>query len=140
MFVDRLNTKSMLQRRHLNSAHNTLYVLCDQQVEEDISHLFFGCGFAQSCWQRIGFNWTNIDDIHDRLATTQAQMHLPFFMEAFIIAARELWNHRNGIIFDGDSVSVQAWAVRFRQQLLLQLNRFREESQHLVSQWLESVL
>ena len=56
MFVDRLNTKSMLQRRHLNSAHNTLYVLCDQQVEEDISHLFFGCGFAQSCWQRIGFN------------------------------------------------------------------------------------
>jgi len=60
-------------------------------------------------------------------------MHLPFFMEAFIIAARELWNHRNGIIFDGDSVSVQAWAVRFRQQLLLQLNRFREESQHLVS-------
>ena len=36
MFIDRLNIKSMLQRRHLNAAHNTLCVLCGQQVEEDI--------------------------------------------------------------------------------------------------------
>jgi hypothetical protein len=97
MLVDRLYTKSMLQRRHLNATQNNICVLCDMQAEEDIVHLFFGCGFSQSCWKKIGFNWNDNPDIHERLRLTEAQMQ-PSFIQIFIIAAWELWNLRNGVI------------------------------------------
>jgi hypothetical protein len=57
-------------------------------------------------------------------------MQLPYFFEIFIIAAWELWNLRSGVIFGGTDATTDAWTVRFRQHLLLQLHRFKDESQH----------
>lgn len=55
VLVDRLNTKTMLQRRHLNIEDDTLCVMCNTNLEEDINHLFFDCPFAVHCWNYIGF-------------------------------------------------------------------------------------
>jgi hypothetical protein len=45
-------------------------------------------------------------------------MQLPFFFEIFVIAAWELWNLRNGVIFDDKDAMVCAWTLRFRQCVL----------------------
>ena len=49
VLVDRLNTKSMLRRRHLNIQNSIFCVMCNDG-EEETEHLFFDCPFAQECW------------------------------------------------------------------------------------------
>jgi hypothetical protein len=49
ILVDRLNTKTMLRRRHINIQDDTLCVLCNTGLEEDIDHLFFECPFVVQC-------------------------------------------------------------------------------------------
>lgn len=46
---DRLNTRAMLRRRNmqLDSYH---CVLCVENVDEDIMHIFFECPFSSACW------------------------------------------------------------------------------------------
>lgn len=68
--LDRLNTKSMLVRRHLNVQPNCLCVLCFDGEEETIEHLFFGCVFAARCWAKLGIVWTHEADIHERIMHT----------------------------------------------------------------------
>ena len=41
VLVDRLNTKSMLQRRHLNIQDDNICVMCNRGEDETIDHLFF---------------------------------------------------------------------------------------------------
>lgn len=55
VLVDRLNTKTMLRRRHLNIEDDALCVLCNTGIEEDVDHLFFDCSFARQCWSYINF-------------------------------------------------------------------------------------
>lgn len=57
ILVDRLNTKTMLRRRHLNIEDDALCVLCNMGIEEDMDHLFFDCPFARQCWNYINFSW-----------------------------------------------------------------------------------
>ena len=57
VLVDRLNTKTMLRRRHLNIQDDVLCVMCNTGMEEDIEHLFFDCPFAGQCWSSINFAW-----------------------------------------------------------------------------------
>lgn len=53
--VDRLNMKTMLQRRHINIQGDTLCVMCNEREQETIDHLFFTCPFAKACWGTINF-------------------------------------------------------------------------------------
>ena len=77
---------------------NNLCVMCNDQIAEDISHLFFDCPFAVA-WHKLGFSWSNAVDIHSWIMQGRDDMGLPFFIEIFIIAAWEIWNLRNGKIF-----------------------------------------
>ncbi|PUZ70106.1 hypothetical protein GQ55_2G197800 [Panicum hallii var. hallii] len=63
-----------------------------------------------------------------------------FFMDTFIMAAWEIWKMRDAVIFDGARPTVQLWTVRFKEQILLQLIRYREDHRLCISQWLDSVL
>ena len=51
MFVDRLNTRTMLKRSNSTS------------IKEDIDHLFFACPFATRCWNTLNIQW----DLHFNL-------------------------------------------------------------------------
>jgi hypothetical protein len=46
ILVDRLNTKTMLSRRHIGERTNDHYVLCNPSENETLDHLFFLCPFA----------------------------------------------------------------------------------------------
>ncbi|RCV38510.1 hypothetical protein SETIT_8G148500v2, partial [Setaria italica] len=109
-------------------------------VEEDISHLFFECPFAISCWQKLGIHWQQSTCLHDRIARTRQAMQLPYFMVIFIIAAWELWNLRNGKIFEGNSVTMNLWTVRFKKQIIRQLHRVKDDFRPIVIQWLETIM
>jgi hypothetical protein len=47
LLVDRLNTKIMLTRRHIQVDNDNLCVICSTGAEETIEHLFFTCPFAR---------------------------------------------------------------------------------------------
>ena len=130
----------MLQRRNYNVQPNNYCVMCQDQIAEDASHLFFDCPFAVICWQKIGITWINNDDIISRLVYGCNNLGLTFFIELFIITAWEIWILHNGKKFEGKQVSLQLWIVRFKEQVLLQLNRIREEQRPIVLQWLNTML
>jgi len=65
--------------------------MCQDQIEEDIDHLFFTCPFAKSYRQRIGIQWDEHLTLLPRLAEARSQYNLPFFMEATLIASWEIW-------------------------------------------------
>ena len=67
VLVDRLNTKSMLQRRHLNIQDDNICVMCNRGEEETIDHLIFNCPFAKECWAIIHFDWNDRLQLSDRL-------------------------------------------------------------------------
>jgi hypothetical protein len=99
ILVDRLNTKSMLQRRHLNVQDDTLCIMCNSGEEETIDHMFFRCTFARNYWATIQIQWDDSLQLNDRLVHARAVNNLPFFTEAALIATWELWKLRNDKVF-----------------------------------------
>jgi len=138
--MDRLNTRYMLRRRKFHVQQNTHCVLCNDQVVEDINHLFFDCPFSTICWNKIGLSWDTSLNIHSRLEKASYSFDSTYFVEIFTIATWEIWNIRNGKIFNGNSVSIQLWTVGFKAQVLQQLHRVREDVRLAIVQWLDTIL
>lgn len=55
LLKDRLNTKNLLRCKNMHLDEYTC-VLCQQNLEETIEHLFFGCPFNIQCWQVFGIH------------------------------------------------------------------------------------
>ena len=138
LFVDRLNTRTMLVRRHFNVQINSWCVLCSSNSNEDLEHLFFSYPFASTCRQKLGFQWPSIANIRERVLSLMAMMGLPFFMEIFIMATWEIWKLRNSKIFYQGSRTTRLWVWNFKAHVVLQLVRVREDQQLCITQWLET--
>ena len=130
----------MLQRRNFHVQPNNFCVLCNDRVMEDVNYLFFECPFSTICWQKLGITWDTNLNIHSRLEQGHNILNLPYYIEIFIIAAWELWNIRNGRIFEGSPMNIQLWTVRFKAQVILQLHRVSEDHRSTVVQWLNTIL
>lgn len=53
LLKDRLSTRNILRRRHMNlESYNC--VLCTDSMEETLEHLFLRCTFARQCWNLLG--------------------------------------------------------------------------------------
>jgi hypothetical protein len=114
----------MLTRRHINVHDDELCVMCETGDLEMIDHLFFYCTFAQ-CWDRIHFQWDSSLELENRFLETRQEHGMPFFIEATLIAALELWKLRNNKIFDRGLPSVNLWLSRFLAQCNAHLVRFK---------------
>jgi len=90
LLVDRLNTRSMLRRRHFHLDDGYLCVMCSLGVEEDVLHLFFDCPFPKSYWQALHFIWIDDNDLLAKIISGRTQNALLFFMEIFLIATWEI--------------------------------------------------
>ena len=88
--MDRLNTKTMLTRRHIAVHQDEICVMCDTGATETIDHLFFVCPFASHCWRTLNFTWYNSIHIEDRLYHGRIDNGQDFLTEAMMIAAWEL--------------------------------------------------
>ena len=87
MAVDRLNTKTMMQRRHYNTQGGIYCVLWSHNSEEDIDHLFFTCPAAYKKWNILNINWNGNLPIHQRVKEAKRNSVVHFFMEIFMIGA-----------------------------------------------------
>ena len=139
MLVDRLNTRVMLRRRNFNIQTGVNCVLRALGLEDDIDLLLFGCPFALRCWHKLQIHWDLSLDIHDRILQAKDAFMLSFFMEIFLIAAWEIWKLRNAVIFERVHPTFHLWTMRFRDQVQLQLHRFKHDSASLVRTWLTSL-
>ncbi|KAF8699720.1 hypothetical protein HU200_034672 [Digitaria exilis] len=92
-------------------------VLCVEDVDEDILHLFFQCPFSQACWIYLGIEWdTSIE--HQLMFLRAREKFGPIiFREIIILAMWALWTHRNSIIFDGACRSFAVWRRRFIDEM-----------------------
>jgi hypothetical protein len=138
ILVDRLNTKTMLRRRHINIQDDALCVLCDTGLEEDIDHLFFDCPFAMQCWNSIHFTWDTSLPMLERLAAATNAHNLEFFTEASLIAAWELWKVRNDKVFQRTDPTIATWFANFKNQCTLQSVRFKEDLRSSFCFWLNA--
>lgn len=116
VLVDRLNTKDMLQKRHLNIQGTNTCVMCNLGVNETIQHLFFECPFAQDCWLRLGIHWDMTVAIRDRIACARSSHNIPCIMEIILIAALELWKIRNDKVFQRKDPAPSVWVNNFKAQ------------------------
>jgi hypothetical protein len=138
VLVDRLNTKDMLQRRHLHIQDGPNCVMCNTGDLETIDHLLFQCPFAQDCWARIGITWDTSLQLLDRVAQARTVHNIPFFTEAALIAAWELWKMRNDKVFQRHEPSPAAWLATFKNQCFLQSVRFKDELRSSFCVWLDA--
>lgn len=90
VLVDRLNTKTILTRRHIGARDNGICIMCNSGTEETIDHLFFSSPFARSCWNTIHLFWDLSLPVSDMFVHGKDNNGLDFFTEAALIAAWEL--------------------------------------------------
>jgi hypothetical protein len=62
--LNSLLTRNMLRRREKFSEEGYNYVLCQDNMEETVEHLFFGCPSAACKWLALGFLWNEGLNIH----------------------------------------------------------------------------
>jgi hypothetical protein len=86
ILVDRLNTKTMLTRRHIRQRDDDLCIMCALGEDEIVDHLFFNCPFAAQCWDKLDIIWDLSLDMEDRVAQPRQASGWAFFTEVVMIA------------------------------------------------------
>ena len=138
LFVDRLNTRNMLLRRHYNVQPNYLCVLCSTNNEENLEHLFFTCPFVRQCWAKINLNWNLSLSLEDKISDAKQRSGLDFFTEATLIASWELWKIRNDKVFGRQDACCNRWFCNFKKQCLVQSVRFKVDLRSSFCFWLDA--
>jgi hypothetical protein len=111
--MDRLNVRNILRKKNTKvEGNNYNCVLCSQNREETIFHLFFSCPFSKACWNHLNINW-NLDlNFHNMMRSAKQQFPSSFFME-FMVGAWHIWKQRNNLIFRSNVPSLQSWKAGF---------------------------
>jgi hypothetical protein len=56
LLLDRLNTKDLMTRKSFY-VETSECVLCQNDLYEDMIHIFFQCDFSQTFWWKLGMEW-----------------------------------------------------------------------------------
>ena len=112
---DRLSTRNLLNRNMFLPSY--FCVLCVENLEEGIRHLFFSCPFSDACWTYLGVHWDLSLDFQVMVLHARLQFNSVIFREIFIIGCWSIWCHRNDLIFDGASLSFSQWRRFFVKEL-----------------------
>lgn len=92
-------------------------------LEETTYYLFFECPFSTRCRKFVGISWDHVISFLDTIQKAKVQCQHQFFMDAFIIAAWEIWKQINAQIFSGTQPSFQSWKICFVHTVMLHLHR-----------------
>jgi hypothetical protein len=136
---DRLSTRNILKRKNMQlPSYNC--VLCNQNIEETVEHLFLDCKLAKACWGKIGLT---VDSSLNPLQIFQSfrlQLGVAFFMEVIIVMSWSIWTLRNNVIFRGIPASTLRGAEIFKDIFGLLLWRAKKKYFPAISSWLEQVV
>ncbi|KAF8742584.1 hypothetical protein HU200_013586 [Digitaria exilis] len=81
---------------YLDSYHR---VLCVENVDDDVTHLFFLCPFSSACWTYLDINWDTTLDFQTIMLRARESFGSDIFREVIIMSTCALWTHRNSILW-----------------------------------------
>jgi hypothetical protein len=136
---DRLSTRELLKRKNMELQDYTC-VLCSQSTEETLFHLLIDCPFASACWNWLGLQVTDQEDLYQYLESFRWQLHVPFFMEIIILICWTIWQMRNGLIFRNIPPSLQEAKRAFKSEFALLLHRAKRSYFPVIDQWLNNLV
>ena len=140
MFLDRTNTRDMLERKHCKPPNvPSSCAMRSSGERETRNHLFFECPFADSCWSSIGYFWDTSLDFHPMIQR-QRNISPNCFMEIFLVAAWLLWKQRNDLIFNSISPSLPRWKSSLKEELSLHLTRLRVAFRPFLQPWIDNLV
>jgi hypothetical protein len=119
---DRLNTRNLLRRKKM-ILDNYSCVLCSQNTEETLYHLFFLCPFSIACWGPINIVWNTNLAPEDMIKEAYLSSNKRFFREVMILACWCIWTHRSSIIFYHQTSSIIRWLQCFKDDVRKTLPR-----------------
>lgn len=139
LFIDRLNTRDLMLRKHWHLETGPECVLCQSATIESRDHLFFDCDFASHCWEFLHIPWDVSLPITNRFIAARDLFQGPNFMMVFACAAWNIWKSRNDLIFNQVQASFNRWKVGFQKDLLLHRFRVKQVDIQPLVDWLSSV-
>jgi len=140
LFRDRINSRNILRRKNFDLDNDDFScVLCDQGIEETTYHLIFECPFSTRCWDYLHLYWDHSLNFFAMMHAAKHQSDIQFFMEIFVVASWEIWKQRNGKIFRQSSPSFDNWKRNFKDTILLQMYRMKEDLRSEIALWLDSL-
>ena len=129
----------MLKLRHYNIGEVFDCLLCGQQIEETVDHMFFTCPFSKACWEKIDIAWPEFDSRLDMLTQINESGRRHLFMEIFLTAAWSLWKERNNKHFRGFNPRIVSWLTRFKTDFGLLQYRVKETQISFVTNFCDSL-
>ena len=132
VLIDRLNTKTMLSKRHIEVHGDDLCVMCTTGADETIDH----CSLLVPLQICAGTKSTSIGISHLAWKTDSSKEHKT--MEWTSIAAWEIWKIQNDKKFNRGNPSVDKWFCNFKSQSLLQSIRFNTDLRSAFCFWLDA--
>jgi hypothetical protein len=125
------------RRKYLEDGYNC--VLCLEDVEESVEHLFFDCQSVACRWFALGITWNTHLNIHQMIQAAKLDFAQPFFMEIFMLGAWCIWNERNDLIFNGKPPCLAAWKLAFKAQVSEHLIRIKASLHPSILLWIQAL-
>jgi hypothetical protein len=138
LLQDRLNTRNLLARKNFHIDSKSC-ILCDDQVEETMMHLFFECDFSQTFWWKIGEEWNLDFDLINMIIDAKNRSSNLFFKEALMCGCWSIWNERNGIIFDGKHRDLNHCYSFFKSSVGMIRHRVKPSLKEGMQNWLDTL-
>ena len=111
-------------------------VLCTNNTEENLEHIFLRCPFAKACLGLIGLQVPIQTDIFLAIESFKSQMDTPLFMNIIILLCWSIWISRNDLIFQGLQPSASNCSCTFKKELVLLGHRVRSKHKSLLEEWI----
>lgn len=134
LIKDRLNTRNMLRRKHMNlQTYNCEF--CTNATEETLQHLFWECPFAQQYWGSLNLQTVPQGNTFDNVEALKIQLQSQFFMIVIILMAWTIWKARNEMIFNNNQMSMQQCKCFFQRQIRSVALRVKDSLSEAYEQW-----
>ncbi|OQU93262.1 hypothetical protein SORBI_3001G509450 [Sorghum bicolor] len=114
-------------------------VLCNEQTEETVEHLFINCTFAQDCWRLINLSVDPTANPFLNLECLKNQLNQPFFMEVIILLSWAIWMTRNNKIFKHVNASTQSCKNLFLLEMDALLLRAKKAYSPRLEDWISAI-
>jgi len=138
LLKDKLSTRNILRRKSMFlPSYNC--VLCANNTEKTLEHLFLHCHFAEACWGLISLQVPNQADIFLAIESFKSQLHTPLFMNFIILLCWSIWISRNDLIFQGLHPSINSCRRIFETELVLLGHRVSSKHKALLEEWIACV-
>lgn len=136
---ERINTRALLQRKGMH-LENPFCPNCNQNAEETVMHLLWGCNFAQDCWNSLLPGKRRGTSLYEELILASEQLPNKLSTEIIIVGCWNIWTQRNGKIFRGHPQTIQGWRFFFKQDLNLLHFKIKEKHIQHFRQWISNNL